>query len=106
MRVVENSPRPASVRRVRRLNEKIPGAAAPGIQIQSVFSGGMYVGNDTLHGGRTDFFRRKSSPFPHVSPFSWKRHRRFQEKDSLMSYHTTPPWVDWETPSFTKPNFS
>ena len=28
------------------------------------------------------------------------------QKVRRMSYHTTPPWVDWETPSFTKPNFS
>ena len=28
------------------------------------------------------------------------------QKVSRMSYHTAPPWVDWETPSFTKPNFS
>ena len=28
------------------------------------------------------------------------------QKVSRIWYHTTPPWVEPETPSFTKPNFA
>ena len=31
---------------------------------------------------------------------------RFPQNFNRIWYHTTPPWVDPETPSFTKPNFA
>ena len=44
----------------------------------------------------SEYGRSKAEAIPDRSPQNFSR----------IWYHTTPPWVEPETPSFTKPNFA